>query len=261
MKPVAIDLSHFNTVTDLAAAKAAGIVGVIHKASQGTSYRDDKYAINRAGAKRAGLLWGAYHFGTGADVAAQVEWFLKVAAPEPGDLIALDYEDNAASQMTVGQARQFLMLLTVKLGRMPVLYSGNTVKTALGSKNDPEFGSYRLWHAQYPANPDRAVPSCQVSWPMPWLWQYSAKGDVPGIKGDVDVNVYLGTGSLSAEWAGKAAGLVIAPTKPAQPLPDDPGPTTPPAAPGPPMSPAVPATAVGFIAAILAFLHFIVHAF
>ena len=42
-----------------------GIVGVIHKATQGTTYVDETYASRRVEALACGLLWGAYHFGVG----------------------------------------------------------------------------------------------------------------------------------------------------------------------------------------------------
>ncbi|PYS86040.1 MAG: glycoside hydrolase, partial [Acidobacteria bacterium] len=68
---VVVDISHHNGNVDLGKAQAAGIVGVIHKATQGTSMTDNMYDQNRQQAVAAGLLWGAYHFGTKADGAAQ----------------------------------------------------------------------------------------------------------------------------------------------------------------------------------------------
>ncbi len=60
-----IDLSHHNGDVDLGRAKAAGILGVIQKATQGTGYKDPTFDANREQAIQAGLLFGAYHFGTG----------------------------------------------------------------------------------------------------------------------------------------------------------------------------------------------------
>ena len=40
-----IDLSHFNHNPDFKLAKADGILGVIHKATQGTSFLDPTYLI------------------------------------------------------------------------------------------------------------------------------------------------------------------------------------------------------------------------
>jgi lysozyme len=63
---VVVDISHHNGVVDLQKAKANGLVGVIQKATQGESFVDPTFETNRTAAINAGLLFGAYHFGTGA---------------------------------------------------------------------------------------------------------------------------------------------------------------------------------------------------
>ena len=45
---VVIDMSHFNTVTDFDTVKGDGIVGVIHKATEGLGYVDPEYQARRA---------------------------------------------------------------------------------------------------------------------------------------------------------------------------------------------------------------------
>jgi GH25 family lysozyme M1 (1,4-beta-N-acetylmuramidase) len=63
-----VDISHHHGPNlDFQKAKAAGILGVIHKVTQGHSSIDPMYAANKKKALKAGLLWGAYHFATGAD--------------------------------------------------------------------------------------------------------------------------------------------------------------------------------------------------
>ena len=62
MQPLVIDIYHGDAVQDFARVKAAGIVGVIHKASQGGAVVDRAYASRRKLALAAGLKWGAYHF-------------------------------------------------------------------------------------------------------------------------------------------------------------------------------------------------------
>jgi hypothetical protein len=64
---IVVDLSHHNGEVDLGEARDAGIVGIIHKATQGETFADAAYAGNRKKAADAGLLWGAYHFGSGGD--------------------------------------------------------------------------------------------------------------------------------------------------------------------------------------------------
>lgn len=90
--PRVVDISHHNIVKDFALVAAAGIWGVIHKATQGRAYRDPDYAMRRKAATNAGLLWGAYHFNTGDAVELQVENFIKTAQPDERRLMVLDYE-------------------------------------------------------------------------------------------------------------------------------------------------------------------------
>src|SRR5205085_1856958 len=89
-----IDLSHFNTVTSFQQVKDAGILGVIHKATQGRNSVDPFYDERRPAALAVGLFWGAYHFGTRGDVNGQADHFLDVVNPGPTDLLALDFEPN-----------------------------------------------------------------------------------------------------------------------------------------------------------------------
>ena len=202
-----VDLYHNDQVTSFSQAAAAGIWGVIHKATTGATGVDDAYASRRQTALDAGLLWGAYHWGTAADVEQQVDHFLAVAAPQPDTLVALDYEETAGNQMTLDQARQFLTLLEEKLGRRAVLYSGGLIKGQLGSTPDAFFGAHRLWLAQYSSK-----PVVQASWKTYWLWQYTDSktglepNQIAGIPGDtsgnLDCNSYSGTREqLAAEWA------------------------------------------------------------
>jgi len=199
-----VDLYQGDRVQSFQKAADAGIWGIIHKATTGATGRDKKYASRRKVAIDAGLLWGAYHWGTGAAVAKQVDNFLMVAEPEAQTLVALDYEDVA---MTLPQARQFLASVADKLGRKPVLYSGHLIKDKLGQRNDAFFGSHRLWLAHYSPN-----PVVQKSWKKYWLWQYTDKtsglepNSVSGLpgdsKGNLDCNSYDRTRArLKMEWA------------------------------------------------------------
>src|SRR4051794_22127611 len=154
-----VDLYHYDGVTSFHEARVAGVLAVIHKASTGASGRDDQYAARRQAARDAGLLWGAYHWGTAAPAAAQVENFLEAAQPDDQTLVALDFEDTPGNQMTLAGAREFLELVEQKLGRKAVIYSANTIKTALGTRRDDFFGSHRLWLAQY-----ASTPTVQASW-------------------------------------------------------------------------------------------------
>ena len=202
-----VDLYHLDNVTSFSRAANAGIWGIIHKATTGGTGVDSAYASRRQDVLNAGLLWGAYHWGTNADVSAQVENFMEHAAPDSQTLVALDFEETAGNQMTLDQARDFLTQIDQRLGRKAVLYGGGLLKDQLGSTADPFFGAHRLWLAQYGPS-----PSVQASWSTYWLWQYTdsksglTPNTVDGIPGDasgnLDCNSYSGTkDQLTAEWA------------------------------------------------------------
>jgi len=115
-------------VSSFKKAADSGIWGVIHKATTGATGTDKKYKDRRTSAVAAGLLLGAYHWGTHADVAKQVDNFLKSSGSDPQTLVALDFEDTPGNQMTLDQAREFMTRVADKLGRKPVLYSGHLIK-------------------------------------------------------------------------------------------------------------------------------------
>lgn len=87
-----IDLSHHNQISSFQQIKDAGILAVIHKATQGQSYTDPTFISHRDAAHGVGLKFGAYHFGTGGDAVVQAEHFLSVAGND--GLLVLDFEDN-----------------------------------------------------------------------------------------------------------------------------------------------------------------------
>ena len=205
--PLVVDIYHGDGVVSFDQAFSAGLRGVIHKATTGATGTDDAYATRRGLAIRAGLLWGAFHWGTAAPVSDQVDNFLKRADPDRDTLLALDYERDVGNQMTLEGAREFLGLINEKVGRKAILYSGDVAKTALGKKNDPFFGSHRLWLAQYGNS-----PAVQKSWKSFWLWQYTdgnvgpGRKTVPGIPGNranqLDCDHFPGSAEdLKAQWA------------------------------------------------------------
>lgn len=165
-----IDISHHNGAgLDFAKAKADGIVGVIHKASQGLTVGDARYASNRAKATAAGLLWGAYHFATGADPVKQAKNFLAKLGDPKDVLMVLDYEPNPKGPtMSLAQARDFVTHVQGVTGRWPGFYSGHLIKSDLGSKKDPVLANCWFWLAQY--GPKAVVPANWSTWTM---WQYT----------------------------------------------------------------------------------------
>lgn len=164
-----IDLSHNNTHLDLHAMHLDGIFGVFHKATQGVHFVDPKYHSRRSSARGAGLRWGAYHFGTGADGLAQADHFLAIAVPRPGDLLALDFEmDNEGPSMTLAEARRFVTRVKDVHGTWPGLYGGSYLKEMLDGTADSVLSNCWLWLTQYTSH--HTLPPGWDSWT---LWQYT----------------------------------------------------------------------------------------
>lgn len=165
-----IDISHHNGGSlNFAKAKEDGILGVIHKASQGQGNRDPMYTKNREKVRDAGLLWGAYHFATGSDGVKQAQHFLETVGDVDGALLVLDFEPNPSGpSMSLEEARAFNTHVQQQTGKWPGLYAGHYLKELLGSAKDPVLANSWLWLAQY--GPTAVVPA---NWPTWTMWQYT----------------------------------------------------------------------------------------
>lgn len=199
-----MDISHNNSI-DLPAAQSAGIVAVIHKATEGATFQDPMYATRRAEAKKLGLLWGAYHFGTAADVSQQIQNLTQTAQLEPGDFVALDYEELAGDQMTLQQAEQFVTLFQQQFGYLPLVYGSNLLNAI--TQTSP-LAACGLWIAEY-ANVSQ--PSLPPAFQSCDLWQFT-DGTTPSplqtAGSTVDRDRYNGTQQeLVAAWPFHGVGV------------------------------------------------------
>jgi lysozyme len=173
-----IDISHNNKTVDFSEAAGDGIAGVLHKATQGITFKDPAYTARRQQATDADLLWGAYHFGDGSDGAAQADHFLNFVNPDAATLIVLDFEPNplqaagpAGQTMTLAGAEAFVNRINEKLGRFPGLYGSPAfLKKALGNKTDSPLANCWLWIAHYTTAAAPTVPKIWKSWT---IWQYT----------------------------------------------------------------------------------------
>lgn len=204
-----VDLSHYNSPVNFSQAKQGGLLGVVHKATQGLAETDPQYAARRPLAQAAGLLWGAYHFGTDADGAAQAQHFLSTARPAPGVLLMLDFEAPATGPgMSTAQAEAFVQAVHAATGRYPGLYSTCGYLAATGAEHSPVLANCWLWLAEYAAIAEPKAPPLWRTWTM---WQYTdgqagnAPHAAPGI-GPCDRDIFNGElPGLLALWGAPAA--------------------------------------------------------
>jgi lysozyme len=198
MSDVVIDISHYDNVSqDFVATAAAGIIAVIMKATQGTSFIDPTFLPRVSEARAAGLEVGAYHFLDGSSPAAQAANFLKVAVFEGMvDWLALDWEPNSASQASVMQAAKMAASVQAATRRWPVLY---TIRYMLSAPN-VTLSNCPLWLAEYGTRP--ICPPGFTAWR---LWQHtdgrvgSDVAPVPGI-GPCDRSKFAGTPAELLAW-------------------------------------------------------------
>lgn len=224
IQPIVADMAHFNPV-DFAKIKAAGIRGVIHKASQGVGVTDQMFVPRRAQAKAAGLLFGRYSFATADDPVAHAKHFLAVGGrPDDDELTCLDFEDNPHSPMSGRQAYDFMRAAEDITGRLCWIYGGNRIAAhitplaASSSAIADYFKARPLWLCQYKTglgDVDLAALNKHIRVPAPWdrwtLLQYTGDGvgplphSVPGLENGADLNAFDGSDdALAAVWAGAA---------------------------------------------------------
>jgi len=180
-----IDISRGVNVTDFRLVRQSGILGVIHKATEGGDYADPACAQRRPQAEAAGLLWGTYHFGTGQfSGAQQASFFLSVSRPGPRTLLALDLEaneNNPSNSMSLQQAEEFVQAVAEATGRLPVVYvhpiwaNGDPLPgsgLSFGARITPDSILARcgLWVADYHDSPEIPLAWAARGWR---LWQYA----------------------------------------------------------------------------------------
>ena len=154
-----VDISHHNGKPDLRKAKASGIVGVIQKATQGTTFKDPTFGENRKKASDAGLLFGAYHFGVGGAGVDQATFFLDVVRPIESDLLVLDFEGNPEGpSMTLEEARAFVTDVQAATTRWPGLYSGHYLKRI--DSSDYRSGACQLLAMDRAVRPQGGDSAC-----------------------------------------------------------------------------------------------------
>jgi lysozyme len=181
-----IDISHNVQVSDFNAIRRHNILAVIHKATEGGDWIDPSYAQRRMQAESAGLLWGAYHFGTRQYPGArQAQAFLSTVRPTPRTLLALDFEVNdynPNNTMTLAQAEEFVHVVQQATGRFPMVYTharfanggrsgkrGTQLKEPVGPRSI--LARCDLWLADFREEPEVPYAWADRGWK---LWQYAA---------------------------------------------------------------------------------------
>lgn len=188
-----IDISKHNGTVDWNAVKNAGVEFVILRcgyrgSASGVLVEDEKFRTNIKGATAAGLKVGIYFFSQAVNEMEAVEEASLTLSLIKGHKISYPvYIDVEAAN---GRADGLSAAERTKVVRAfceTVRDSGYTAgvysnKNWFAEKMDTgAFGNYRIWLAQYTESPTYTGRY--------EMWQYSSRGTIPGIKGDVDLNI------------------------------------------------------------------------
>ena len=208
--PSCIDISHWQNFPDFDQVKASGVVAMIHKATEGSSYVDPNRAQNCAAATKAGIACATYHWLKPGNAAEQIAFYLDTIEPVPGERVVIDYEEDGCSLDDLHEAVQALIDDPRRL-RVTV-YSGHLLKEQLGSAYDKFLADNTdLWLAQYTTGEPTWSEATYPNWT---LWQYSEEGVVDGIDDtNVDLNRFHGSNENLVRW--------ISPARAPKPQPDE----------------------------------------
>lgn len=215
--PIVVDLSHWNPTPNWGQLKAGGTVGVIHKATEGTSYVDNTLFARAKAAMAEGLCWSTYHFMRPGSIEAQMDWYLGTIKPKLGERVVLDHEDAGVSFSDLKKA--VLRILQTRPDLQVTIYSGHLIKEQLGNAKDQFLAdSTSLWIAQYTTASAPTWPS--ATWPSWSLWQYTDKATANGVSAPVDGNKWNGTQEALIQWFGPAEN--VPPQPEPEPVPEPP---------------------------------------
>lgn len=189
-----IDVSHHQAAIDWERVRASGQSFAFIKASEGADFRDTRFSDNWQRARAAGLATGAYHFFTFCSPGhAQADNFLAAAPAGEHALppsIDIEFTGNCTGWDSVASIQRELRVLVERIeaesGRRPLLYTTEDVAKEL---IPPALYAHPYWIRSL-----WGEPRVEVRW---LFWQHSATGDVPGIGGDVDLNVFSGS---TSDW-------------------------------------------------------------
>ena len=206
-----------------------GIQFAICKATEGVGYRDPRFKDNWKGIADTDMYRSAYHFARVSrsptilqDSRDEADSFLE-AIGELGErdlppVLDIEWDKRAKGikpPEIIAWCLEFLNRVEDATGRTPMVYTGrNFWRWKLA--RTAELARFPLWQVQY--SKKRKKPREIEGWPAT-IWQWSHTERVPGIRGKVDANRFLGTELELDRLAGPNKSPPTEPTQPRIPIP------------------------------------------
>ena len=173
-----IDISKWNGEINWTKVKAAGVDGVIIRCGVGQTGVDTKFKANIENALKVGMNVGVYTYSkakTESAAITEAKNTLKAIEPYKGKLyypVFVDLEESGTGPYSKVVANAFTKVIKEAGYTSGIYCSSSWRKTYLSGVTAECW-----WIAQWSSK----EPSCDI-------WQYSAKGKVNGISGDVDMD-------------------------------------------------------------------------
>ena len=203
-----IDISKWNGDVNFARARASGVSFVFIKATEGKDRVDDRFSQNWRGAAAAGMPYAPYHFYYFCSTAdEQADWFIRNVPKQAMYLPpVLDVEWNGASKTckyrpskvtAVAELQRYMDRIEAHYGKRPIIY------TAVDFHRDVlvgEFKNYHFWLRAVADHPSKVYEDRRWA-----FWQYTSTGVIPGVDGEVDINVFAGSQKNWKSWVATVA--------------------------------------------------------
>ncbi|HMK90521.1 MAG TPA: GH25 family lysozyme [Methylocystis sp.] len=199
-----VDVSKYQGDIDWRAVKDSGVAFAFIKASEGADNIDRKFVANWEGARAAGVPRGPYHFVYWCRPPLEEIANLERIAPVEPDALppVLDVEATPTSRTctrrlereeTLHDMRVMLEEMERHYGKRPIIYTSVDFYQAILAGDG--LADYPIWVRSTKYHP--TVRYGARKWTF---WQYRSDGDVPGIRGAVDVNAFHGSHEQWRKW-------------------------------------------------------------
>lgn len=190
-----IDVSHHQGRIDWeTVGREAGLSYVYIKATEGANFVDDCYMYNIAMARQYGLKAGSYHYYR-PNVSIELQLQNLTSHVHAGDqdlvpMIDIEEDKGVSEEKFIRDIVNFVHMVENYYGKKPLLYTGEYF---YNRHFQGLLQEYEWMMARY--SPREPILKDGKSYLM---WQYSDKGSIPGIHGNVDRSCLMGNGTLKA---------------------------------------------------------------
>ncbi len=192
-----IDVSFWQGYIDWQQVKEAGVEFAMIRAAwrgseEGVLATDDYVHTNYTGATNAGIKVGAYIFSQAISVEEAIEeanylldiikdWNVEMPVVFDWEHVSVDSRTGKVSARTLTDCAKAFCDTVAAAGYEPMIYFG--ADHSFNGFHLEALTDYKFWLAQY---------DTVLNYPYKIdMWQYTESGSVPGISGNVDINLYF----------------------------------------------------------------------